>query len=189
MSHLAIRLAEAVMKNAALVLGSCLLAWGSASGQSLATPPPRPGAKQVLTPTRTAVLFGGLERELVEAIQRHDDATLDRLLSDDFELHGNVHPGEPVAREDWQAAVQAAPPTTFRVSEMAVHMAGEDTAIVSFAYEQQAKAPAPAGRFSFVDVWRRREGAWRLEVRYAAPATDTPLPGLVAVEPEIPKKY
>jgi len=176
-------------KNAALVLGSCLVAWGATAGQSPSHPSPRPGVKQVMTPTRTAVLFGGLERELVEAIQHHDAAALDRLLSDDLELHGTAHPGEPVAREDWQEAVQAAPPATFRISEIAVHMAGEDTAIVSFAYEQQAKEPAPSGRFSFVDVWRSREGAWRLEIRYAAPGTDAPLPGLVAVEPEIPKKY
>jgi hypothetical protein len=174
-------------KNAALVLGSCLVAWGAAA-QSPPTSSPRPGVRQVVTPTRTAVLFGGLERELVEAIQHHDVAALDRLLFEDFELHGNVHPGEPVAREDWQDAVQANPPATFRISETAVHMAGEDTAIVSFAYEQQAKEPAPSGRFAFVDVWRKREGAWHLEIRYAAPATDAPVPGLVAVEPEIPKK-
>jgi ketosteroid isomerase-like protein len=177
------------MKNAALVLGSCLVACGATAGQSPPTSSPQPGVKQAITPTRTAVLFGGLERELVEAIQHHDAAALDRLLSEDFELRGNVHPGEAVAREDWQEAVQAAPPSTFRLSETAVHMAGDDTAIVSFAYEQQAKAKAPSGRFSFVDVWRRQEGAWRLEVRYAAPATDVPVPGLVAAEPEIPKEY
>jgi hypothetical protein len=175
-------------KNAALVLGSCLVAWGAAAGQAPPTSSPRRGVTQGVTPTRTAVLFGGLERDLVEAIRHHDTAALDRLLADDFELHGNAHPGEPVAREDWQEAVLAAPPAAFRLSETSVHTAGEDTAIVSFAYEQQAKAPAPSGRFSFVDVWRKQEGAWRLEIRYAAPATDAPLPGLVAVETAIPKK-
>jgi hypothetical protein len=58
------------------------------------------------------VLFGGLERDLVEAIQRHDSAALDRLLSDDFELRGNVHPGEAVTREDGQEAVLAAAPSS-----------------------------------------------------------------------------
>jgi ketosteroid isomerase-like protein len=177
------------MKPAAFL--ACWFAFAPlARGQATAPPSsPRPSPARAITPTRTAVLFGGLERELVEAIRRKDRTALGRLLTDDFELRGNVHPGEPVPRDEWQDAVFAGPLDSFQLSETAVHMAGDDTAIVSFAYEQQAKPPAPSGRFSFVDVWRRQAGQWRLDVRYAAPATEAPVPGLVAVEPEIPKKY
>jgi hypothetical protein len=170
-------------------LASWFLIAPLATGQAPPPPPSRLTPGRVITPTRTAVLFGGFERELAEAIQRKDSAALDRLLTDDFELRGNLHPGEPVPRDDWQVAVFEAPPSSFLFSEISVHMSGEDTAVVSFAYDQQAKAPAPSGRFSFVDVWRQQGGEWRLDVRYAAPATDAPVPGLVTLEPEIPKKY
>jgi ketosteroid isomerase-like protein len=166
------------VRTAALVLGSALAA-------ASATAAPR----NVQTPTRTAVQFGGYERELAGAVQHHDTAALDRLLAEDFELRGNVTPGEPVPREDWQEAVLATPPQSFTVSDVSVHTAGPDTAVVSFLYEQQAAAPAPSGRFAFVDVWRRQAGRWRLAVRFAAPTTSVPLPGLVAPEPEIKKKY
>ena len=61
-------------------------------------------------------------------------------------------------------------------------MAGENAAVVSFVYEQQAKAPAPSGRFTYVDLWLRAEGRWRLQVRYASPSGDAPVPGWVAQE-------
>jgi hypothetical protein len=139
-----------------------------------------PGARQAVTPTRTSVLFGGLERDVAEAVKRGDAAALDRLLHDDFDLLASSHPEQPVSRDDWQDAVLAAPPQSFRISGVSVHMAGENAATVSFVYEQQAKAPAPSGRFTFVDLWVRAEGRWRLQARYGSPPGDGPVPGWVA---------
>jgi len=137
-------------------------------------------AQASITPTRTATLFGGLERDVAEAIKRRDAAALDRLLLDDFDLLASSHPEEPVSREDWQDAVLAAPPKSFRISGVSVHMVGESAAAVSFLYEQQVKAPAPSGRFMFVDLWSRVQGRWRLQARFASPSGDAPVPGWVA---------
>ena len=87
-----------------------------------------------------------------------------------------------------QEAVYAAPPETFRISETTVHMADEATAIVSFAYEQQAKN-GPSGRFAFVDVWRKKGNDWRLWVRYAAPSSETKVPGWAHPAGQIRKAY
>jgi hypothetical protein len=138
------------------------------------------GARVGVTPTRWASLFGGLERDIADAVKRRDTAALDRLLLDDFDLLASSHPEQPVGRDDWQEAVLGAPPRSFRISGVSAHMAGENAAVVSLVYEQQAKAPAPSGRFMFVDLWLRAEGRWRLQARYASPSSDAPVPGWVA---------
>lgn len=144
-------------------------------------------ARTSVTPTRWSTLFGGLERDVAEAVKRRDTAALDRLLLDDFELLASSHPEQPVSRDDWQDAVLAAPPQSFRISGVSVHMAGESAAVVSLVYEQKAKAPAPSGRFTFVDLWLRAEDRWHLQARYASPTGGAPVPGWVAV-PVIEKR-
>jgi len=158
------------------------------SAERAPTPPPaaqtggqEPAeARASVTPTRTATLFGGLERDVAEALKRRDTAALDNLLLDDFDLLASSHPEQPVGRDDWQDAVLGTPLQSFRISGVSVHMAGENAAVVSLVYEQQAKAPAPSGRFTFVDLWLRAEGRWRLQARYASPSSDAPVPGWVA---------
>ena len=157
------------------------------SADQTQTPPKAPTsgkesseARASITPTRTATLFGGLERDVAEAVKRRDVSALDRLLLDDFDLLAASHPEQPVSREDWQDAVLASPPRSFRISGVSVHMAGESAAVVSFLYEQQVKAPSPSGRFLFVDLWLRVEGRWRLQARFASPSGDAPVPGWVA---------
>jgi hypothetical protein len=144
-------------------------------------------ARTSVTPTRWSTLFGGLERDVAEAVKRRDTAALDRLLLDDFELLASSHPELPVSRDDWQDAVLGAPPQSFRISGVSARMAGENAAVVSFAYEQQAKPPAPSGRFTLVDLWLRSEGRWRLQARYASPSGGASVPGWVA-QPVIEKR-
>ncbi len=172
-----------------------LTAWPSSTWAQAPAPSPdvaptggRPAPRSVVTPTRTAVLFGGFERELADAVGRKDRDTLDRLLHDDFELRSSAHPGEPTPIDVWEDTVLAAPPTSYRISEVAVHEAGPEAALVSFVYEQEAKAPGPSGRFVFVDLWLKDGAGWRLRVRHACPVGGAEVPGWAPGEPEIPKK-
>jgi hypothetical protein len=154
--------------------------------------PPRPKKSSVLTPTRTAVLFGGLERRLAEAAAKMNGAVLEELLADDFELLAAAHPEAPVPLDTWQDALYAAPPKSFLIDSVSVREIGADAALVSFVYEQVAASEKGlSGRFAYVDLWVRDKGrpaAWRLQSRFAAPAVDAPVPGWAAA-PAIDKKF
>ena len=169
-------------------IGSLLLTLVTEIAPAQSTPAPAPKTS-VITPTRTAVLFGGLERDVAAAVKSGDAAALDRLLLDDFELIAADHPGQPVPRDEWQDAVLAARPQHFRIDSVSVREVGEDAALVTFAYEQQAKGKGVSGRFTFVDLWLRQGDFWRLQSRNAAPGLTSRVPGWAPPPAPIEKKY
>jgi len=141
--------------------------------------PPR-----IPTVTRLVKLFLERESQLDDAVRAGDAAAIERLLADDFELRTAARAGQPIPRADFVRALVNARDPGGEISAMAVHDLGA-TMIVSYAQGHRG------GPLFVVDVWRNDGGNWKLAIRYAAPAGDAraTIPGALAAEPEIPKKY
>jgi ketosteroid isomerase-like protein len=143
------------------------------------------------TVTRLVQLFTGLETEWLEAVRHKDQAALERLLLDDFELRAADAPGVPVPRADWMRdALAAEPVRSFELRQMAVRSFA-DTAVVSFLCHLDAR---PDGKqnttdVSVVDIWVQRQGEWKAAARYAGPALPASMPGAGARPNGIEKRY
>jgi uncharacterized protein DUF4440 len=142
------------------------------------------------TVTRLVQVFTGLETEWMQAVQKKDQATLERLLLDDFELRAADAPGVPVPRADWiRDALGAAAVRSFDLRQMAVR-ALADTAVVSFVchVDTGTTAPQSTGDILVVDIWLQRQGEWKAAARYLAPALHASMPGAGARPATIEKR-
>ena len=134
----------------------------------------------VPTVTRLVKIFIEQEQALDAAIRSGNAQSLERLLTDDFELRDGANPATPVPRAEWIHDVLRKRDANHSVEGMAVHDFGT-VAIASFS---QAKAQAMT---FVVDVWRRDGDAWKLAVRYSTPGRSGRV--IRNPSPEIPKKY
>jgi len=144
----------------------------------------QPTGGRVPTVTRLVKLFLEKEAALGAAVRNADAATLEGLLTDDFELRTGARAARPIPRANWMRELLRTRDPGGKINDMAVHDYGT-IAIVSF------KQGAIGGTVFVVDVWRGQGTDWKLAVRYASSA-GTPtfaIPGGDASEPEIPKKY
>lgn len=131
----------------------------------------------VVTRTRTVALFSDLENQLVLALQHKDKAAIQSLIADDFEIRLSSDPNTPEPGDDWIANEL---PTYdlhgFRISDMAVHMYADTTAVVSMSALEDAAIHGKRSRENYfiVDVWTKSADNWKLAVRYAAPVEKKP---------------
>jgi hypothetical protein len=150
------------------------------SADAASAPPGR-----IPTVTRLVKLFLDREELLSAAMRAGDMASLERALTDDFELRAGARAASPISRADFLGDVARNRPTSDAASRMAVHDLGS-IAIVSFVQGDDAKRA-----IFVVDVWRQSGTDWKLAIRYAGPAgaPDFPIPGAAAPPSDIPKKY
>jgi ketosteroid isomerase-like protein len=159
------------MKLFALVLLSFALVVGACAQDAAPTGDHATAPTHIVTRTRTVAVFDDLERKLMTAVQKKDKAALSDLTSEDFELRRSSAPAEPDPRDAWIAnELPTYELVDFRVSQMAVHLYGEDTAVVSMNYWQSATVNGKdrSGDFFVVDVWTKHENGWKLSVRYVS---------------------
>jgi len=144
-----------------------------------------PAGGRVTTVTRLVKLYLDREAALSAAMQAGDTSSLERALTDDFELRSGARAASPVPRADFIKDIVRNRPAAAAPGGMAVHDLG-NAAIVSFVQGDDAKRAV-----FVVDVWRQTGPDWKLAIRYAAPAgtQDFAIPGAVAPATEIPKKY
>jgi len=166
-----------VTRSTVIVGAALIAAAANLSPQSFAA---GPAIGNVPTVTRLVKIFLEQEQALDAAIRSGDAQSLERLLTDDFELRDGAHPASPVPRAEWVHDVLNKREANHSVEGMAVHDFGT-VAIASFS-QSMAKVTT-----FVVDVWRRDGDAWKLAVRYrtegrSARSARTP-------SPEIPKKY
>jgi len=123
----------------------------------------------IVTATKQVTLFTGLEKQILQAVQKKDKAGLEALLTDDFEIA--MPHADAVAGEDWLDSVLAGDFTlrTFVISQMSVVDLG-DSAVVKYERGQQAtlKGKAYDGEFFVVDLWKKSGESWKLANRYVA---------------------
>ncbi len=143
----------------ALVSGLFIL---SLTSQSLAAQTSAGRSPRVVTTSRLVQIYAGLEAELNTALQKHDTAAIDRLLSDDFEARFPDPDKYPMPREDWLAKNTGTTngPATLRL--FAVKDLGSSR-VVSFIMSHAS------GDSFVVDVWQDAgNGSWQLIERYAS---------------------
>ena len=124
--------------------------------------------------TRSMRVFADLEKSLASAVARHDNGAINVLLSSDFELRPDRHPGEPTTRSDWLAA--AASGQLGDIEQLSVHDHGT-VAIASFVRSVPASDNAANLIRSYViDVWKKQDNDWQLITRYQSelPAVEAP---------------
>ena len=150
-----------------------------------AIPADEPATGRVGTVTRLVKIFLDREEALAAAMRAGDVGSLERTLTDDFELRTGARAASPIPRADFLKDVVRNRPTGEAPGRMAVHDLG-NVAIVSFVQGDDAKRAV-----FIVDVWRQSGPDWKLAIRYAAPAgtQDFPIPGAGAPSTQIPKKY
>jgi hypothetical protein len=134
-------------------------------------------------PTIETDAFTRLEKRGMDAIVAQDRATLEAMLTPDFELRTARTGGEITLRDEWlQAATSTYKIRSFAINGLTVRMFGT-YAIVNFLYEQQANFSGRdlSGDFFIVDLWQKTGGEWKLAARYSAG------PGLAPQERSNPK--
>ncbi len=168
------------MKSTCAVVVSVALAaaaWGQV--EPMQGPTNAPGTQRsehprVITMTRTAKVFGDLESQVFEAVEKKDAAALGKLLAEDFELRRAEEPGTPEPRaEVIRRKTTSFTLKSYHLGDIAVHSYGTDTAVVSFLYADVAEegGKSVGGSHMMVDVWRQEKGEWKLAARYVSPST------------------
>ena len=121
-------------------------------------------------------IFADLEQRWAEAIQRKDQAVLDReFLAEDYSLRISDDTSRKISRSDWLAAIPIYTTRSFSIRNIEVRQFG-DTAIVSHSFHPEADVNGVdrSGHFFIVDVWTLREGKWKVSARYSSPARQLP---------------
>jgi ketosteroid isomerase-like protein len=170
------------MKYLLILVGLLSAATATAAGQVGA-----PG--RVPTMTRNVMIFTELEKQWLDAVQKHDTATLDKLVADGYEERTSAAPGVPTPRTESLQQAQSLPAFSSTIGQMAVHDYG-DLMVVSFLWKIDAPQKAGVAQNVFVvDTWKRNGDNWQVQVRYASPvAAAAGVPGAVAPAPAPQKK-
>src|SRR5256885_1515715 len=121
---------------------------------------------RIVTRTRQVALYSGLEKQLFQAIQKQDQASLQKLLADDFEQWSSAP--DPASREEWLNAVIGSQIRSFAIRQMAARSFG-NVDLVSFILQQHSRSPAQSGEFFVVDAWLINGQNRQLAVRYLSP--------------------
>ncbi len=136
---------------------------------------PLQGPPKIMTATRQVAQFWQIENDLARAFDKKDQATLAKMLSEDFKVWLPNQTGSAVAAEDWMKSGQENPaPTLFRQMS-----AREYPEIMLVKFLGQAKPPAKgkgvAHQYFVIDVWERDGDAWQLTDRFMSRITPIPL--------------
>jgi hypothetical protein len=139
---------------------------------------------QIPMATRWVTLFNELEISLANALHANDEARLDQIVDNSFELRLTSNPDEAIPRDIWlKTNLKNNSHNSDQIGKMAVHEL-HDTAIVSFESVVQHKARDK--KIFVVDVWRQENNQWKLRVRYS---NDTKHYQQYLRDNFVPKKY
>jgi len=134
---------------------------------------------RIPTVTRWVKLFTKLENNLAASLKARDEAALQNLLADDFELRTGSMPGSPMPRAEWIRSL---------LLRRDVRLQHD---LVGYSIEKRASGSGikAAPNIFVVDVWKRSGDDWKLAIRYASAASrDVVIPGASTESPAIPKK-
>jgi len=130
---------------------------------------------RIITATKQVTLFSGLERQMLQAIQKKDKATLGTMLQDDCTIE--LPDADPLAGDEWVDSVMAQDYhlKSFVVRQMSAVDLG-NAVVVKFDRIQEAgsKNASDSGEFFVVDVWKKNGDTWKLANRYVAKISSVP---------------
>ena len=121
----------------------------------------------------------------MEAAQRHDTKTLERLMAKDFTL---VHPSQDTVttRAEWLANLAKIETKQFKYQHLKVVHYGATLAVASAVLKIDAVMdgrPWPAPKTAAIDVWEKRGGRWQVVTRYAVRPEEITPPRAPSVAP------
>ncbi|HZS27497.1 MAG TPA: nuclear transport factor 2 family protein [Candidatus Angelobacter sp.] len=128
-----------------------------------------PLTSRIKTSTRQVVLFTNLETQMLQAVQKKNQAALTAMLTDDFAI--DMPNADRMAGEDWVDSVMSKDFTLekFGVHQMSVIDLG-NAAVVKYERLQQAtqKGDNENGEFFVIDLWKKDGDNWKLADRYVS---------------------
>lgn len=131
---------------------------------------------RIITATKQVTLFTGLERQMLQAVQKKDKAALEAMLDDDFAIE--MPDADPLVAEDWIASVMAKDYSlkSFTVRQMSAVDEG-NFVLVKFDRVQEStwNGKPDGGEFFVVDLWKKSGDAWKLASRYVSKVSSQPL--------------
>lgn len=129
---------------------------------------------RIITATRQVTIFTGLEKQLLEAVQKKDKAALQAMLTDEFTIH--MPDADPLASDDWLDSVMSKDFTLkrFIIRQMSVADLG-NAAVVSYDRLQESSFAGQndGGEFYVVDLWKKDGDNWKLADRHVAKVGST----------------
>jgi ketosteroid isomerase-like protein len=143
-----------------------------ASAQEPVKPPLHP---RIVTATRQVTLFSGLEKQMLEAVQKKDKAALQAMITEDCTVH--LPDADPMPSDDWLESVMSKDYNlkSFVVRQVDVADLG-NAAVVSYdrVQESRFKGQTDGGEFFVVDLWKKVGDSWKLSDRYVSKVGSTP---------------
>lgn len=119
---------------------------------------------RLVTPTRLVVQFRDLEKQWLEAIHNRDEAKLNELMGEDFQVFSAG--SDPQPKEEWLKTALAAKPVSYRIGGMSVRDLG-GPCVASFVLSE------PSGDSFVVDVWQKQGERWEATDRYISKIAGT----------------
>jgi ketosteroid isomerase-like protein len=165
------------MKQFLILVGLLLAATSAGAAGQVGS-----SGRAVPTPTRNVTIFTGLEHDWIDAVEKHNDDALNKLVAPTFEMRSAAAPGVPTPRAESLKQWMSLAPFQSSIGQMAVHEYG-DVMLVSFMWTIAAAKDSALPQTVFVvDTWKRVDGDWQVMVRYAAPVAgaEPNVPGAVA---------
>ena len=125
-------------------------------------------SRRIVTTTRLVAIFSQNEDEWLRAIQQKDQATLQRLMSEDFQVWTPAPPGAPISREHWLQQAMAEKLDSFLIRQMAARAVNENVVVVSFVLSEivEQAGKAQANDYFIVDLWQKKGENWQVTDRY-----------------------
>lgn len=113
--------------------------------------------------------IGRLEHQWASALVQQDTVVIHRLLAPEYGLIVSASPQRPISRAAWLATLPDYHTRSFAIGELTVRVLG-DVAMASFVGDLVARVRGAerSGKYFITDVWRRRDGAWRVIARYSS---------------------
>ncbi len=113
--------------------------------------------------------FIDLETTWMNAWKNKDEATVRKILSDDFTLTSSLSTGDLVNKESWIQKLQYYDCKDFRFDKIQVRIYN-NTAVLNIWFHQDATANGKdwSGDFLITDVWVEKNNDWQVVARHAS---------------------
>lgn len=144
-----------------------------AAAQEPVKPPLSP---RIITATRQVTMFTGIEKQMLDAVQKKDKSALQAMLTEDCTIH--LPDSDPMPGDEWLESVMSKDYTlkSFTIRQLSVSDLGT-AAVVSYDRVQQStyKGQNDGGEFYVVDLWKKAGDNWKLSDRYVTKVSSTPV--------------
>jgi ketosteroid isomerase-like protein len=124
---------------------------------------------RIVTATRQATLFSGLEKQMLDAVQKKNAAALKTMLTEECTIH--LPDADPMPGDEWVESVMS---NDFNLKSYVVRQVDVaevgNTAVVSYERVQEStfKGQNDGGEFFVVDLWKKDGEQWKLADRYVS---------------------